>query len=85
MFRRSGQNIHSDLFISIGQAILGGTATTQGLYDTISVLVSTIHRAIHSLSSLHMRSFTQIDLIVVKKMLDIIISNENNPLLHFLP
>lgn len=40
MFRRNGVDIHSDAFISIAQAILGGTATTQGLYETISIVVS---------------------------------------------
>lgn len=39
MFRRSGADIHSDAFISVAQAILGGTATAQGLYETISILV----------------------------------------------
>ncbi|XP_030588345.1 dnaJ homolog subfamily A member 3, mitochondrial-like [Archocentrus centrarchus] len=39
VFRRNGADIHSDAFISIAQAILGGTATTQGLYETISILI----------------------------------------------
>ncbi|XP_035993274.1 dnaJ homolog subfamily A member 3, mitochondrial isoform X2 [Fundulus heteroclitus] len=39
VFRRNGTDIHSDAFISIAQAILGGTATTQGLYDTISIVI----------------------------------------------
>ncbi|XP_044043200.1 dnaJ homolog subfamily A member 3, mitochondrial-like isoform X1 [Siniperca chuatsi] len=39
VFRRNGVNIHSDVFISIAQAILGGTATTQGLYETISIVI----------------------------------------------
>ncbi|XP_072240779.1 dnaJ homolog subfamily A member 3, mitochondrial-like [Leuresthes tenuis] len=39
VFRRHGVDIHSDAFISIAQAILGGTATSQGLYDTISILI----------------------------------------------
>uniref|UniRef100_A0A3Q1ILZ8 DnaJ homolog subfamily A member 3, mitochondrial n=1 Tax=Anabas testudineus TaxID=64144 RepID=A0A3Q1ILZ8_ANATE len=39
VFRRSGADIHSDMFISIAQAILGGTATTQGLHETISIMV----------------------------------------------
>uniref|UniRef100_A0A3Q4MHA7 DnaJ heat shock protein family (Hsp40) member A3b n=1 Tax=Neolamprologus brichardi TaxID=32507 RepID=A0A3Q4MHA7_NEOBR len=38
VFRRSGVDIHSDAFISIAQAVLGGTATTQGLYETISII-----------------------------------------------
>uniref|UniRef100_A0A671TEB6 DnaJ homolog subfamily A member 3, mitochondrial n=1 Tax=Sparus aurata TaxID=8175 RepID=A0A671TEB6_SPAAU len=38
VFRRDGLNIHSDVFISIAQAILGGTATGQGLYETISMI-----------------------------------------------
>nr|XP_057901993.1 dnaJ homolog subfamily A member 3, mitochondrial-like [Doryrhamphus excisus] len=39
VFRRNGTDIHSDVMISVTQAILGGTATTQGLYETISILV----------------------------------------------
>lgn len=39
VFRRDGADIHSDLFISIAQAILGGTARAQGLYETINVTV----------------------------------------------
>ncbi|XP_006804448.1 dnaJ homolog subfamily A member 3, mitochondrial-like [Neolamprologus brichardi] len=39
VFRRSGVDIHSDAFISIAQAVLGGTATTQGLYETISIVI----------------------------------------------
>ncbi|KAM9362825.1 dnaJ homolog subfamily A member 3, mitochondrial-like [Symphorus nematophorus] len=39
VFRREGINIHSDVLISIAQAILGGTATAQGLYETISILI----------------------------------------------
>uniref|UniRef100_A0A7N6FC85 DnaJ homolog subfamily A member 3, mitochondrial n=1 Tax=Anabas testudineus TaxID=64144 RepID=A0A7N6FC85_ANATE len=39
VFRRSGADIHSDMFISIAQAILGGTATTQGLHETISIMI----------------------------------------------
>ncbi|XP_012661260.1 dnaJ homolog subfamily A member 3, mitochondrial isoform X2 [Otolemur garnettii] len=39
VFRRDGADIHSDLFISIAQAILGGTARAQGLYETINVTI----------------------------------------------
>ena len=39
VFRRDGADIHSDLFISIAQAILGGTARTEGLYETINVTI----------------------------------------------
>ncbi|XP_044203573.1 dnaJ homolog subfamily A member 3, mitochondrial-like [Thunnus albacares] len=39
VFRRSGIDIHSDVLISVAQAILGGTATTQGLYETISIVI----------------------------------------------
>ncbi|XP_007522052.2 dnaJ homolog subfamily A member 3, mitochondrial isoform X2 [Erinaceus europaeus] len=39
LFRRDGSDIHSDLFISIAQAILGGTARAQGLYETINVTI----------------------------------------------
>ncbi|XP_073318869.1 dnaJ homolog subfamily A member 3, mitochondrial-like isoform X2 [Pagrus major] len=39
VFKRDGINIHSDVFISIAQAILGGTATAQGLYQSISIVI----------------------------------------------
>lgn len=39
VFRRNGIDIHSDVLISVAQAILGGTATGQGLYETISIVV----------------------------------------------
>ncbi|MBN3275897.1 DNJA3 protein, partial [Polyodon spathula] len=39
VFRREGADIHSDLFISIAQAILGGTARAQGLYETVNITV----------------------------------------------
>ncbi|XP_073916038.1 dnaJ homolog subfamily A member 3, mitochondrial isoform X2 [Castor canadensis] len=39
VFRRDGADIHSELFISIAQAILGGTARAQGLYETINVTI----------------------------------------------
>uniref|UniRef100_A0A3P9J3A7 DnaJ homolog subfamily A member 3, mitochondrial n=1 Tax=Oryzias latipes TaxID=8090 RepID=A0A3P9J3A7_ORYLA len=39
VFRRNGADIHSEAFISIAQAILGGTATAQGLYETISIVI----------------------------------------------
>ncbi|XP_027279811.1 dnaJ homolog subfamily A member 3, mitochondrial isoform X1 [Cricetulus griseus] len=39
VFRRDGADIHSDLFISIAQAILGGTAKAQGLYETVNVTI----------------------------------------------
>lgn len=41
VFRRNGADIHSDLLISIAQAVLGGTARCQGLYETINITVST--------------------------------------------
>ncbi|XP_029949896.1 dnaJ homolog subfamily A member 3, mitochondrial-like isoform X2 [Salarias fasciatus] len=39
VFRRNGADIHSDMFISIGQAVLGGSATGQGLHETISLVI----------------------------------------------
>ncbi|XP_054459952.1 dnaJ homolog subfamily A member 3, mitochondrial-like isoform X2 [Anoplopoma fimbria] len=41
VFRRNGLDIHSDVLISVAQAILGGTATAPGLYQTISILIPT--------------------------------------------
>lgn len=40
VYRREGINIHSDVFISVAQAILGGIAKAQGLYEPISMVVS---------------------------------------------
>lgn len=40
VFRRDGADIHSDLFVSVAQAILGGSARTQGLYETLNLSVS---------------------------------------------
>lgn len=45
VFRREGADIHSDLFVSIAQAILGGTARTQGLYETLNLSVSRLGRS----------------------------------------
>uniref|UniRef100_A0AAV2KFF0 DnaJ homolog subfamily A member 3, mitochondrial n=1 Tax=Knipowitschia caucasica TaxID=637954 RepID=A0AAV2KFF0_KNICA len=39
IFRREGADIHSDLFISVAQAILGGTARAQGLYETLNLSI----------------------------------------------
>ncbi|XP_078137987.1 dnaJ homolog subfamily A member 3, mitochondrial-like [Centroberyx gerrardi] len=39
VFRRSGVDIHSDALISVAQAVLGGTARAQGLYETISIVI----------------------------------------------
>ncbi|KAM6077585.1 dnaJ homolog subfamily A member 3, mitochondrial isoform 2-T2 [Theristicus caerulescens] len=39
VFRRNGADIHSDLLISIAQAVLGGTARCQGLYETINIAI----------------------------------------------
>lgn len=39
VFRREGADIHSDLFISVAQAILGGTARAQGLYETLNLSI----------------------------------------------
>lgn len=40
IFRRDGADIHSDLQVSVAQAILGGTARAQGLYETLNLSVS---------------------------------------------
>lgn len=39
VFRRNGPDVHSDVMISVAQAILGGTAKAQGLYSTIDIAV----------------------------------------------
>ncbi|KAM7371982.1 hypothetical protein PAMP_009182 [Pampus punctatissimus] len=40
LFRRDGADIHSDLYISVAQAILGGTARAQGLYETLNLSIT---------------------------------------------
>ena len=50
VFRRDGADIHSDLYVSVAQAILGGTARVQGLYETLNLSVS---RRVHSWVSLN--------------------------------
>uniref|UniRef100_A0A3B1J7V9 DnaJ heat shock protein family (Hsp40) member A3b n=1 Tax=Astyanax mexicanus TaxID=7994 RepID=A0A3B1J7V9_ASTMX len=37
MFRRDGDDVHSDMVISVADAILGGTTRAQGLYGTIDI------------------------------------------------
>ncbi|XP_074486913.1 dnaJ homolog subfamily A member 3, mitochondrial-like isoform X2 [Sebastes fasciatus] len=39
VFRRDGFDLHSDVLISVAQAVLGGTATAPGLYQTISIMI----------------------------------------------
>ncbi|XP_066497777.1 dnaJ heat shock protein family (Hsp40) member A3a isoform X2 [Hoplias malabaricus] len=39
VFRRDGADIHSDVSISVAQAILGGTVRAQGLYETINLSI----------------------------------------------
>uniref|UniRef100_A0A8C2YZP7 DnaJ homolog subfamily A member 3, mitochondrial n=1 Tax=Cyclopterus lumpus TaxID=8103 RepID=A0A8C2YZP7_CYCLU len=39
VFRRDGADIHSDLLVSVAQAILGGTARAQGLYETLNLSI----------------------------------------------
>ncbi|TNM97401.1 hypothetical protein fugu_015557 [Takifugu bimaculatus] len=39
VFRRDGADIHSDLHVSVAQAILGGTARTQGLYESLNLSI----------------------------------------------
>ncbi|KAF4115673.1 dnaJ heat shock protein family (Hsp40) member A3a [Onychostoma macrolepis] len=44
VFRRDGADIHSDVMISVAQAILGGTVRAQGLYETVNLSIpSGIH------------------------------------------
>uniref|UniRef100_A0AAR2LFS3 DnaJ homolog subfamily A member 3, mitochondrial n=1 Tax=Pygocentrus nattereri TaxID=42514 RepID=A0AAR2LFS3_PYGNA len=39
VFRREGADIHSDVSISVAQAMLGGTVRAQGLYETINLAI----------------------------------------------
>lgn len=39
IFRRDGADIHSDVMISVAQAILGGTIKAQGLYETANLSI----------------------------------------------
>uniref|UniRef100_A0A4W4H9Z3 DnaJ heat shock protein family (Hsp40) member A3a n=1 Tax=Electrophorus electricus TaxID=8005 RepID=A0A4W4H9Z3_ELEEL len=40
VFRRDGPDIHSDVSISVAQALLGGTVRAQGLYEMVNLAVS---------------------------------------------
>ncbi|XP_075998898.1 dnaJ heat shock protein family (Hsp40) member A3a isoform X1 [Genypterus blacodes] len=39
VFRRDGADVHSDLLVSVAQAVLGGTARAQGLYETLNLSI----------------------------------------------
>ncbi|KAK3520321.1 hypothetical protein QTP70_021358 [Hemibagrus guttatus] len=39
VFRRDGADIHSDVQVSVAQAILGGTVRAQGLYETVNLSI----------------------------------------------
>ncbi|KAI7803293.1 dnaJ heat shock protein family (Hsp40) member A3a [Triplophysa rosa] len=39
IFRRDGADIHSDVMVSVAQAILGGSVRAQGLYETINLSI----------------------------------------------
>ncbi|KAF4092597.1 hypothetical protein AMELA_G00022750 [Ameiurus melas] len=39
VFRRDGADLHSDVQISLAQAILGGTVRAQGLYETVNLSI----------------------------------------------
>uniref|UniRef100_A0A1A8KYZ5 DnaJ homolog subfamily A member 3, mitochondrial n=1 Tax=Nothobranchius pienaari TaxID=704102 RepID=A0A1A8KYZ5_9TELE len=39
VFRRDGADIHSDVHVSVAQAILGGTVRAQGLYETLNLSI----------------------------------------------
>ena len=41
-FRREGADVHTDLAISLAQAVLGGSVRTEGIYDNILINVSVI-------------------------------------------
>lgn len=58
VFRRDGADIHSDVFVSVAQAILGGTARAQGLYETLNLAVSR-HWCYWSETFLHIISHRQ--------------------------
>ena len=54
VFRREGADVHSDLLISVAQAILGGSARSQGLYESLNLPVRK-----HALASAHKRVHRQ--------------------------
>ncbi|XP_016890510.1 dnaJ homolog subfamily A member 3, mitochondrial-like isoform X2 [Cynoglossus semilaevis] len=47
VFRRKGVNVYSDVNVSIGQAILGGTVTAQGLHESVSITIPPSCQADH--------------------------------------
>lgn len=40
MFRREGADVHSDVTISLSQAILGGSLKTDGIYEDLQLNVT---------------------------------------------
>lgn len=40
IFRREGADVHSDVSISVAQAVLGGQITAHGIYSDIQLTVS---------------------------------------------
>lgn len=40
VFRREGSDVHSEVAVSLSQAILGGTTRIQGLYENMNIEVS---------------------------------------------
>ncbi|XP_076838067.1 dnaJ heat shock protein family (Hsp40) member A3a isoform X2 [Brachyhypopomus gauderio] len=40
VFRRDGPDIHSDVSISVAQALLGGTVRAQGLYEMVNLAIA---------------------------------------------
>ncbi|XP_068100280.1 dnaJ homolog subfamily A member 3, mitochondrial isoform X2 [Hyperolius riggenbachi] len=49
IFRREGADIHSNLIISLAQAVLGGTSRAQGLYEPINVVIPAGTQPDHSI------------------------------------
>lgn len=47
VYRREGIDVYSDVFISVAQAILGGTAKARGLYELITIVVSNSFTHLH--------------------------------------
>lgn len=45
-FRREGADVHSDVAVSLAQAVLGGTIRLPGIYDDILLKVSTYWKSI---------------------------------------
>lgn len=66
VFRRDGADLHSDLYVSVAQAVLGGTARTQGLYETLNLSVSRLRHP--QATSQHRHTHTVLKTLIIPSL-----------------